>query len=98
MTKDHIQDNQIEILRDNYKNMNEQLKEVVRGVGEIQVTLAGLPQKILTYADDRYASKASEIRLNALENRIESRNYDWLKQFAVTLITIIIGFAIYNQF
>ena len=97
MEREDKQNQHIAVLQDNYKTMSEQLKEVVRGVSDIQVTLAGLPQKILNSADERYASKDSEKRLNALETRIESRSYDWLKQFAITLITIVIGFSIYSQ-
>lgn len=83
------------------QKINEQIMEkidkLVNAVSDLKVSVAGLPQAILTSADTRYASKASETRLNNLETRIESRNYDWLKQFAVTLITILITFAVYNK-
>ena len=92
------QNQHIAVLQDNYKTMSEQLRYLVGAVGEIKVSVAKLPQEILNSTDERYASKASEIRLNALESRIESRSYDWLKQFAITLITIVIGFSIYNKF
>ncbi len=66
-------------------------------ISEIKVAIAGIPQAILNSADERYASKSSEIRLNNLETRIESRSYDWLKQFAVTLIGIIVTLSVYSQ-
>jgi len=72
-----------------------QLDDKINGV---LVAIAGLPQEILNASDTRYASKASEIRLQNLESRIESRNYDWLKQLAVTLISIVISLAVYNKF
>lgn len=76
----------------------EKLDKLGCDISDIKVLIAKLPQVILESADDRYASKESEVRLRNLEARIESRTYDWLKQFAVTLITIIIGFSIYNKF
>lgn len=75
----------------------EQLRELSKDLNEVKVAIASLPQAILNSADNRYASKASETRLNNLESRIESRNYDWLKQLAVTLITIMISLIAYNK-
>jgi len=75
----------------------EKLDNLSSQVNEIKVAIAGIPQAILNAADDRYASKASEVRLNNLETRIESRSYDWLKQFALTLIAIVISVSVYSQ-
>lgn len=82
---------------DNHNLLMEKIDILVSAVNDIKVSVAKLPQQILDSADVRYASKASEARLNALETRIESRSYDWLKQLAITLVTIIMGFAIYNK-
>jgi len=79
------------------KIVMEKLDDLSDKVENIRVAIARIPQEILNSADNRYASKASELRLNNLESRIESRNYDWLKQLAVTLITIIISLVIYNR-
>lgn len=81
----------------NHTNLMEKIDTLVSTVNDIKLSVAVLPQKILESADIRYASKASEVRLNALETRIESRSYDWLKQLAITLITIVLGFGIYNK-
>jgi hypothetical protein len=75
----------------------EKLDGLSNQISDLKVAIAGIPQIILNSADERYASKAAEIRLNNLESRIESRNYDWLKQFAATLITIVIAMTVYSQ-
>ncbi len=80
------------------KIVMEKLDNLSSQISEIKVAIAGIPQAILNSADNRYASKASEERLERLEVRIESRNYDWLKQLTVTLITIVISLAVYNKF
>lgn len=64
-------------------------------ISEIKIAIAGIPQAILNSADERYASKASEIRLQNLETRIEARSYDWLKQIAVTLIAMVLSITVY---
>lgn len=76
----------------------EKIDKMVCDVSDIKVSIARLPQVIIDKADERYASKASEVRLSNLETRIESRNYDWLKQLSVTLISIVVSLAIYNNF
>ena len=75
----------------------EKLDNLQDKLNDICVKIASLPEDMAVKFDNRYASKASEIRLNNLETRIESRNYDWIKQLAVTLITIIISLAVYNK-
>ena len=79
------------------QKINEQIMDkidqLVSVVNDIKVSVAGLPQEILNSADNRYASKASEDRLNKLETRIESRNYDWLKYAIVTFIGVVMAFV-----
>lgn len=71
----------------------EKIDQLVNAVSDLKVSVAKLPQVILDSADNRYASKASETRLNNLETRIESRNYDWLKYAIVTFIGMAITFV-----
>lgn len=76
----------------------DKIDQLVSSVSDLKVSVASLPQVILNSTDERYASKASEIRLNNLETRIESRSYDWLKQLAITLITVILAFTVYSKY
>jgi hypothetical protein len=79
------------------KAVMDKLDQLVNVVNDIKVSVAGLPQAILNSADDRYASKASEERLEKLETRIESRTYDWLKQTVITLVGIVLALTVYSQ-
>jgi hypothetical protein len=78
---------------DSYDKTNQSLMDkidrLVETVNDIKVSLAGLPQAILANADNRYASKSTENILSALKDKIENRNYDWLKWAIVTLVGII---------
>jgi len=88
---------EIQNLKVNQRNMSEKIDILVESVNDIKVSIARIPQDILNLGDTRYASKASEVRLNNLESRIESRSYDWLRQAIVTLIGIVLAAAVYSQ-
>ena len=79
---------------DGYDKSNQafmdKLDRLVETVNDIKVSIAALPQTILNSADARYAVKSTEDKLSSLENKIESRNYDWLKYAIVTLVGIIL--------
>jgi hypothetical protein len=76
---------------DKHNILMEKIDQLVNVVNDVKVSIAALPQIILSSADVRYASKESEKRLNALETRIESRSYDWLKYAIVTFIGILLA-------
>jgi len=87
----------IQNLRHNQESMAEKIDKLVSSVNDIKVSIARIPQEILDLGDDRYASKASEVRLNNLEARIESRSYDWLRQSVITIVSIILAAVVYSR-
>lgn len=80
--------------KNNMAKIMEKIDQLFGKITDLSVKVEGIPQRILESADDRYASKASELRLNNLETRIEARSYDWLKYAIVTAITLAISFWI----
>ena len=82
--------------KNNMSTIMEKIDQLFNKITDLSVKVEGIPQRVLDCADARYASKASEIRLSNLENRIESRNYDWLKYAIVTAVSLVIALWVKN--
>ena len=80
--------------KNNMAKIMEKIDQLFNKISDLSIKVEGIPQRVLESADKRYASKASELRLNNLETRIEARSYDWLKYAIVTAITLAISFWI----
>lgn len=69
----------------------EEIKSINNKLTDLALKLEGLPEKIMEKGDNRYASKETENRFNALQAKIEERNYDWVKYAIVTFVGIMIA-------
>lgn len=79
------------------KIVMEKLDNLSAQINEIAISLAKLPEQMAVKFDARYAPKETESDLRELRNRIEARNYDWLKQTIITLISIILAIGVYSR-
>lgn len=69
----------------------DEIQSINNKLGDLALKLEGLPERIMEKGDNRYASKETENRFNALQAKIEERNYDWVKYAIVTFVGIIIA-------
>lgn len=76
------------------KIVMEKLDNLNKNVTDILVSVASLPGDLAKEFDQRYAGKKTEEKLEELENKLEGRNYEWLKYFATALITAGITFLV----
>lgn len=74
----------------NMKTIMEEIKGIATDVKNLALEVAGLPEKMAVKFDERYAGKDYERRINLLVDKVESRNYDWLKFAIVTAISTAI--------
>jgi hypothetical protein len=72
-----------------FKKMDDKIDKIFDAIGSIHVELAKIPERIFDKADDRYAAKEIEKKLNDLCDERTHRDFDWLK----ILISIVISVA-----
>lgn len=77
----------LKVLEDNQVKFMEKLDKMGCILEDIKIKIAELPEKVFEKADERYAEKKVEQGLEELKDKIDNRNYEWLKY----VITAIVG-------
>lgn len=83
MSKDDIQ-RQFNTNQEQHNLFMKKLDELSEGQNEIQITLAGLPEKLAEKFDERYASKK-------YENSLDRLNWMVISAVVIALLGLIIG-------
>lgn len=75
----------------------EKLDILTEQLNKLAVSVASIPDQILQRTDARYASKNTEQEVDALKNKIEARNYEWLKYLATLIIGSVITYLLFAK-
>lgn len=67
------------------------MEKIEEKIESVRLEVAQLPEKLIEKLDSRYASKQAEEMILDLQQKIEQRNYDWLKYLITALFGAVIS-------
>ena len=71
--------------------MAKKMEKLEEKFDSLRLDVAQLPEKLIEKLDQRYASKQSEELVCQLRDKLEERNYEWLKYLITALIGAVIS-------
>jgi predicted nuclease with TOPRIM domain len=80
------------------KKMEDKLDKISNKITEIEVKIAGLPERLLEKTDGKYACKETEKKLEELSDTMEQRNYEWLKYGITAILGAAMAYIMGNHF